>query len=408
MTPNLVSDFLETLDTAGVAVAAWDDKGTIAGVTQILALWTGERFAAIAHMLPDLPVDYAALVGREFELQLGGKSRWVSVRVGRHGSHFIGVFTDLQERHRLVDEVNRKTAALEEKVWELSRSKRAILNILEDLEDRSRELSKGKEELEVLNENLQRFNRDLERANRELRGLDEVKSNLLSNVSHELRTPLVAIKGYSELIYREKLGPITAQQKAGLEISLKSLARLIDLINNLLDFSRIEIGRLQLEIERFQVAELVTEVLGIVAPRAAERGIVISTGTISPDTYYVGDRNKVAQILTNLLTNAVKFNKDNGTIELAAENPAGEVMFRVSDSGIGIEPENVGRIFERFFQIDSGMTRRQGGTGIGLSIVKSLVELHGGSIQVMSQPGESTSFFVRLPNLREPELAAKV
>jgi signal transduction histidine kinase len=362
--------------------------------------WCGEPCGALGELIP-YEAERLDVVGREFELPVGPDKRWVTLRIGKHGTFLLGVFQDIQERYRLMAEVNHKTAALEEKVWELSRSKRAILNILEDLEERSRELSKGKEELEVLNENLQRFNRDLERANKDLRSLDEVKSNLLSNVSHELRTPLVAIKGYTELIHREKLGPITEKQKAGLEISLKSLARLIDLINNLLDFSRIEIGKLQLEVTEFSVKELLPEILGIIVPRATERDITVEAMVAGDDVRYQGDRNKIAQVLTNLLTNAVKFNKDGGRVILSVASGDNEIVIRVEDTGIGIQPEHVGRIFERFFQVDSSMTRRQGGTGIGLSIVKSLVELHGGSIQVVSQPGEGSTFFVRLPLLHD-------
>lgn len=396
---------LEVLRSAGVAACVWDADGRVAGVTPLLVEWAGGPPADVHELLPRLPAPAEPAVGKEFEHEFEKTGRWAAVRIGKAGDRYLGLFQDAQERHRLAEEVTRKTAALEEKIWELSRSKRAILNILEDLEDRSRELSKGKEELEELNENLQRFNRELERANRELRSLDEVKSNLLSNVSHELRTPLVAIKGYNELIFREKLGPLTEKQKAGLEISLKSLARLIDLINNLLDFSRIEIGKLQLEVERFSLLDVVQEVLGMVTPRAAERGIEIDVDLDPPDIDYVGDRNKFAQVLTNLLTNALKFNRDGGRVGLAVSSQADELIVKVSDTGIGIEPQYVGRIFDRFFQVDSSMTRRQGGTGIGLSIVKSLVELHGGSIQVTSQPGEGTTFFVRLPRLRDPHAA---
>lgn len=393
---------MRALEAAGVAAAVWSAEGRILAATTALQAWSGGRPADVAELIAGPPAGWDAWIGAEREARLAGSGRAVGVRIARVSEGFLAVFSDQQERNRLSDELNRKTADLEEKVWELSRSKRAILNILEDLEERSRELSKGKEELEVLNENLQRFNRDLERANRELRTLDEVKSNLLSNVSHELRTPLVAIKGYNELIFREKLGPLTDKQRSGLEISLKSLARLIDLINNLLDFSRIEIGKLQLEVDRFSVRDIVIEVLGIITPRAAERAIEITVEIPPDDVFFVGDRNKVAQVLTNLLTNAIKFNKDQGRIVLGVDERDGEVVFRISDTGIGIAPEHVGRIFERFFQIDSSMTRRQGGTGIGLSIVKSLVELHGGSIQVVSTQGEGSTFFVRLPQRKLP------
>lgn len=396
-----MSQIIVHLATAGVAAAVWDKHGTILDATPRLRAWFSDELPRNICEATTLSADFASFVGVAVEVELPTIGRHVAIQIGRADSVFFGIFTDLEERRRLQRELDQKTAALEEKVIELSRSKRAILNILEDLEDRSRELSRRKEELEILNEDLQRINRELERANKELRTLDETKNNLLSNLSHELRTPLVAIKGYSDLMYRGTLGPLTEQQRHGLEISRKSQAQLIDLINNLLDFSRIEIGRLQLRVERFSVNELLPEVLSSVEPRASERGICIDMSRVQPQVYYVGDRGKVSQILTNLLTNAIKFNRDGGRVEVMAEDRVSEVVFSISDTGIGIDPEAIGRIFERFYQVDSSMSRRHGGIGIGLSIVKSLVELHGGSVQVFSKPGNGSTFLVRLPKLQD-------
>jgi signal transduction histidine kinase len=392
-----VSEFIQALSSAGVPAALWDHEGKVLALTDSLAEWLGaDEGLRIGDMVPGIPSDFASHIGTEIEVPLEQNGRMVNIRIGRAEGAYLGVFRDVEERYLLMQELNQNTVALEEKVIELSRSKRAILNILEDLEDRSRELSRRKEELEHLNQDLQHFNRELERANKELRTLDEMKSNLLSNISHELRTPLVAIKGYSDLIFREKLGPLTQKQRQGLEVSLKSQDRLLDLINNLLDFSRIEGGRLKLQLETFNLADLLAEVLSTVEPRAQERAIRLTVGEVG-DFQCTGDRSKLAQVLTNLLTNAVKFNRDGGEVKLLVEELDAEVLFTVSDTGIGVPSEYIGRIFERFFQVESGAARRYGGTGIGLSIVKSLVELHGGSIQVESVYGEGSTFRVRLP-----------
>jgi signal transduction histidine kinase len=392
---------MANLNSAGCSAARWEADGHVIEVTETLAGWLEETPCSTIHdVVIGLPPDYASYVGHEREFTLARGRRRISLRIGRSDGTFFGIFTDAEDRHQLLQVVQEKTSALEEKVGELSRSKKAILNILEDLEDRSRELTRRKGELEHLNHDLQRFNRELERANQELRGLDEMKSNLLSNVSHELRTPLVAIKGYSDLMFRGKLGPITDNQRSGLEISLKSQDRLLELINNLLDFSRIEAHRLRLYSERFAVPELVSEVFAALRPQAAERGITLALTGLPADAEFVGDRTKLAQILTNLLTNALKFNSDNGRIDVVFEEDRHELVFKVQDTGIGIPPEHVGRIFERFYQVDAGISRRYAGTGIGLSIVKSLVELHDGSIQVVSQPNQGAAFHVRLPRVR--------
>lgn len=351
--------------------------------------------------LPGLPADYASYIGHEIELSLPGTNRRVSIRIGRCDGYFCGVLTDLEERYLLLGQLKDKTEDLEEKVVELSRSKSAILNILEDLEERSRELSTRKDELERLNFDLQHSNREMERANRELRSLDQIKSNLLSNISHELRTPLVAIKGYSDLIYREKLGPLTSGQREGLAVSMKSQDRLIELINNLLDFSKIEIGRLMLRVAAFSVAELIEETTSSMAQRVSERNLTLKVHGAEDSGSFIGDRSKIAQILTNLLTNAIKFNTDHGHVDLRVSRDGTDLLLEVSDTGIGIAPDYIVSVFERFFQIDSSMTRRYGGTGLGLSIVKSLVELHGGSIQVVSEEEQGTTFYLRIPEIQE-------
>ncbi len=398
---------LETLDAVGLPAALWDHQGRLLEGNRSLRARLGGRLPDTVAKLftgADGPLDFPLAAG-EFEVRLlnDPSGPVAALRVGYLEGYGVGVIHEVDDRARLQRELEAKTSELQEKVLELSRSKRAILNILEDLEDRSRELSRRKEELEVLNYDLQRFNRDLERANKELRSLDETKSNLLSNVSHELRTPLVAIKGYSDLMFRGKLGPVTEKQRLGLEVSLKSQDRLLDLINNLLDFSRIEIGRLELMREEFVLGDLVDEVLAALHPRAAERGVDLRILGRPEEIRLFADRTKIGQILTNLISNAIKFNRDDGRVEVTFESADHELAFSVRDTGIGIPPEHVGRIFDRFFQVDAGMSRRYGGTGLGLSIVKSLVELHGGSIQVVSEPDKGATFLIRLPRPLGPE-----
>jgi len=256
-------------------------------------------------------------------------------------------------------------------------------------------------ELRTAREALSERNTALERLNTELRSLDEMKSNLLANVSHELHTPLVSIKGYTEMILKRKLGPLTPEQERGLQVANKNIDRLIELIDNLLSFARLETGEARLTIEDIPLWQLVDEAVDLVGERIRRRNISVTTQYESDDLMVRGDRVKLGQVFTNLLTNAVKFNRDGGRITLAGRPTAGGfVEIEVADTGIGIPQEEQERIFERFYQVESGPRRRYEGTGIGLSIVRDILRLHGGSIRVHSVPEEGSTFVLTLPMAR--------
>jgi signal transduction histidine kinase len=261
-------------------------------------------------------------------------------------------------------------------------------------------------ELHESRASLSERNTALERLNTELRSLDEMKSNLLANVSHELHTPLVSIKGYTEMILKRKLGPLTPEQERGLQVALKNIDRLIELIDNLLSFARIETGETKLAVEDVALWQLVDEAVDLVGERARRRNIAITTQYESDDLMVRGDRVKLGQVFTNLLANAVKFNRDGGRITLSARPIAGGfVEVEVSDTGIGIPPEEREKIFERFYQVEAGPRRRYEGTGIGLAIVRDILRLHGGGIRVESTPGEGATFIFTLPIARRTSAA---
>jgi PAS domain S-box-containing protein len=244
-------------------------------------------------------------------------------------------------------------------------------------------------------------NTALERLNTELRSLDEMKSGLLANVSHELHTPLVSIKGYTEMILKRKLGPLTPEQERGLQVANKNIDRLIELIDNLLSFARLETGEARLTIEDIPLWQLVDEAVELVSERIRRRNISVTTQYESDDLVVRGDRVKLGQVFTNLLTNAVKFNRDGGRISLAGRRAGGGfIEVEVSDSGIGIPADQQEKIFERFYQVESGPRRRYEGTGIGLSIVRDILRLHGGAIRVQSVPEEGSTFTFTLPMAR--------
>ena len=274
----------------------------------------------------------------------------------------------------------------------------ALRRSLDDLAKAKTDLENTYVELAGAQKNLADRNTQLETLNAELKSLDEMKSSLLANVSHELHTPLVSIKGYTEMILKRRLGPLTPEQERGLSVALKNIDRLVEMIDNLLSFSRMEKGETQLHLEDVPLWQLVDEAIEMVGERIQKKGITVTTQYDTDDLVVRGDRVKLGQVLTNLLTNAVKFNRDGGRITVTArKGPRGFLEVDLADTGIGIAPEEQRKIFERFYQVDSSPSRRYEGTGIGLSIVRDILRLHGCSIRVSSDPGKGSVFTFTLP-----------
>lgn len=223
------------------------------------------------------------------------------------------------------------------------------------------------------------------------------KSDFLSRMSHELRTPMNAILGFAQLLESDPDEPLSASQREGVEQILKAGWHLLDLINEVLDLSRIEAGKLQLVLESVDIADLAMECRGLIAPMAAQRGITVYDQSFElelPRVY--ADSTRLKQVLLNLLSNAVKYNRENGTISITyQEMPENRLRLAVSDSGEGIPEHQLSALFESFNRLgadDSGVE----GTGIGLVITKRLVELMGGTIGVESRPGEGSTFWIEL------------
>jgi len=278
---------------------------------------------------------------------------------------------------------------------------RRLKKSLEELSATRVELEKSCRDIEAARKELSERNERLESLNTELRSLDEMKSNLLANVSHELHTPLVSIKGYTEMIVRRRLGPLTPEQERGLSVAMRNIDRLIEMIDNLLSFARLERGETRLTLEDMPLWQVVDEAIETVAERIRKKNLSVSTSYETDDLVVRGDRVKFGQVFINLLTNAIKFNREGGSVTIAARRGrAGFVDVEVKDTGVGIAPDEVSRIFERFYQTESGAGRRYEGTGIGLSIVRDILRLHGCSIQVASEQGKGSVFSFTLPLAR--------
>jgi len=261
-------------------------------------------------------------------------------------------------------------------------------------------------DLEDSFEVVKRAREELARANAELMSLDTMKTNLLSNVSHELRTPLVSIMGYTDMIFNEKAGAINETQKEYLSISLRNIDRLVTLIENLLDFSRLHRGTETLVFESFDLVDVARLSVEMLQPTAASRKIEIEIEAGEPQFEVDADRGKMGQVFNNLISNAVKFNVDGGHVWLRlARSGSDTVEVSVQDTGIGIDENALDRVFTRFYQCDSSSTRKYGGTGIGLSIAQDIVRLHGGRITVTSKLGEGSTFRFTLPVSRTDEPA---
>ena len=246
------------------------------------------------------------------------------------------------------------------------------------------------------------YNEELARKNEELTHLDQLKSDFMATMSHELRTPLTSIIGYSDMLLSGMTGELNEKQSAFVDSILKGGESLLNLINDVLDLTKIEAGRLELNREAVDLRAALLGVLPVVKPRAQDKRIRISTFLPTDLPLVWADPGKLNQILLNLITNGIKYTHENGSVSVEARTVDDLVEIWVNDTGIGIAREDQDKVFQRFTQIDSSATRSQGGTGLGLAIVRELVELHGGAIRVQSKLGKGSSFIFTMPISTKP------
>jgi len=247
---------------------------------------------------------------------------------------------------------------------------------------------------------LRQQNRALEETNQQAQAASRMKSEFLANMSHELRSPLNGIIGFSELMYDGRLGAVTERQKDILGRVLNSAKHLLQLINGVLDLSKVEAGRLEFHPESVTASKLVPEVTGILMGLAAAKQIRLET-LIEPEVATIfADPARLKQVLYNYLSNALKFTGEGGLVlvKLKAEGTA-HFRLEVSDTGVGIRPEDIEKLFIEFHQLDSGTAKRYQGTGLGLALTKRIVEAQGGTVGVESALGQGSTFFAVLPRV---------
>ena len=325
-------------------------------------------------------------------------------------------------------ELEQQKEELEQQTEQLSEQATELEMQLEELEVQKEQLARQKDELakqaEVLLEARRRAeaqadeyrqvsdllhtaNEQLEERAQALRDATEAKSRFLATMSHELRTPLNAVLGYSGLLRDGVYGAMNEPQERAILNIVRRAKDLQLLIDDVLDLSKIEAGRLELRYEEFDPRVILAEVEETIAPLANEKKLTIRSNAASAPALVRLDRTKYKQILTNLASNALKFTPVGGTVEITIEG-LDDKRFgtRVRDTGIGIAPQNLERIFESFRQVEDGTTRRYGGTGLGLAIARRLTELMNGTIRAESKLGQGATFVVTLPVVSEEEAQA--
>jgi len=255
----------------------------------------------------------------------------------------------------------------------------------------------NRDELGALAANLNRMSEELGRLYQQLEAASRHKSEFLANMSHELRTPLNAIIGFSEVLLERMFGELNPKQEEYLQDIMTSGRHLLSLINDILDLSKVEAGRMELEPSAFDLPAALEGCLTLVRERATRHGITLGLTVDERLGQIVADERKVRQVVLNLLSNAVKFTPEGGRVAVGAARADGSVEVSVSDTGIGIAQDEQEAIFEEFRQAGSDYTRKREGTGLGLALSRKFVELHGGRIWVKSEVGKGSTFTFTLP-----------
>ena len=241
--------------------------------------------------------------------------------------------------------------------------------------------------------------KELALANEKLKKIDKLKSEFVSAVSHELRTPLTSIKGYAAILMAGKLGAVPESVKERLEKINKHSDSLTKLVNDLLDISRIESGRVEMKLERLDIKDAIDWVVDIISPQIKEKKIEFTIDIPKKASACLADAIQLGRVLTNLLGNAIKFTPQKGKVSVNVKEDKNFLQIDIRDCGIGIAEEDLANIFEEFYRVDNAINQKIKGAGLGLSLVKRIVEAHKGKIWVNSKPGKGTTFSFTLPKV---------
>jgi PAS domain S-box-containing protein len=343
----------------------------------------------IAARFPEHELEVAARTGR-FE-----DEGW---RIRKDGSQFWAnvVITALRDEHGTVIGFAKITRDLTARQAAQSRALEDARRLASE-EAARRHAEARARELHELADRLRDQARELETRSVEAEAANVAKTAFLAAMSHELRTPLNAIGGYTELLELGITGPVTPRQVEQLERIRRAQQHLLRVINDILNFSRVEAGQIAYDVGAVPMRETIESVTQMIAPQAQKKGIALIWHECPPDAVARGDKAKVQQILLNLLSNSLKFTSAGGEITLRCEHVGSDVLAVVQDTGIGIPADKLEAIFEPFVQIGRTLTSDHEGTGLGLSISRDLARAMNGDITVVSTVGKGSAFTVRLP-----------
>jgi signal transduction histidine kinase len=315
---------------------------------------------------------------------------------------FAKITRDLTER-RNAEEQARSLAAERAARQESEAHSQRLLQLTDELQQQAVELEAQTEEAQSLSEELEQANEELqqqaveaEAARAEADAANRAKTEFLAVMSHELRTPLNAIAGYADLLRMGIRGPVTPQQLDDLERIARSERTLLALVNDVLNYARMEAGQVHYADERVVVASLLADIEALVLPQLQAKNLQFTLGECDADLAVRADPDKLQQILVNLMSNAVKFTPPGGSVDVTCEGDASVVRIRARDTGIGIPPDKLQLIFEPFVQLDRSLTSTKEGSGLGLAISRDLARAMGGELVVESTVGHGSTFILTL------------
>jgi signal transduction histidine kinase len=324
--------------------------------------------------------------------------------------HIVKVIGELERgnfhaRANLIanDEIGVLSQSFDKMAMEIEKNRAELEDLNRNLEmrvaEKTENLSRAYERLQLSNQNLAVTNREIEEANRKLKEIDRLKSDFISVVSHELRTPITSIKAFAELILMKPRMPIEKKTKL-LSIINNESDRLARLVSDILDLTKIEAGKLSWHITKLSIEDVIQTSVSGIHSLADNKSIVITTSTEHSLPKLYGDKDRLVQVITNILSNAIKFTPQGGRIRIDAHHelsPRPQILVSITDTGVGIPAEDIDLIFEKFRRSGDVLTNRTEGTGLGLAISRQIVQYHGGAIWAASTIGQGSSFTLTLP-----------